>query len=306
MEIDPLLALAGLVVGFTVGLTGMGGGALTTPLLVLVFGVQPLAAVSSDLVASMVMKPVGGAVHLRHGTVHRRLAAWLMVGSIPSAFFGVVLLRLLGEGNGVQDAIKLGLGVALLLAAAGIVARVLLSLRRPPDNSCTRQVEVKRALTILIGVFGGVVVGLTSVGSGSLMIVLLLMAYPRLGMSELVGTDLVQAVPLVSAAAIGHLFFGDFRLGLTVSLLIGSIPGVYVGARLSARAPAHLLRPALVGVLVLTGAKLLGATNVELAWIFAGLALVAAAALLWGRRVVAPPPGAPDPILAIESGSWDE
>src|SRR5438093_6863304 len=128
-HIDWYMALAGLIVGFTVGLTGMGGGALMTPILVLLFKVQPLAAVSSDLVAAVVMKPVGGGVHLRRGTVNFPLVRWLMVGSVPAAFAGVLILRQLGDGVVVQDRIKQVLGAALLLAAASIASKSLLQVR---------------------------------------------------------------------------------------------------------------------------------------------------------------------------------
>ncbi|MGH2632189.1 MAG: sulfite exporter TauE/SafE family protein, partial [Tepidiformaceae bacterium] len=270
MHIDPLIALAGLLVGFVVGLTGMGGGALTTPLLVLVFRVQPLAAVSSDLVAAVIMKPVGGAVHMRRGTVNKQIVGWLVLGSVPSAFSGALLLQAFGSGSGVQDAITLALGVALVAGAAGIALRALGSSSRKaavPDVAY-RPSRRRIALTVVIGVAGGLIVGLTSVGSGSIMVVLLMMLYPRLTTSELVGTDLVQAIPLVGSAAAGHLLFGDFRLGLTVSLLIGSIPGVYVGARLSSRSNLPFIRPALAIVLLLSGAKLLNASNVELGLVF--------------------------------------
>lgn len=236
----------------------MGGGALMTPILVLVFGIQPLAAVSSDVVASMIMKPVGGAVHWRRGTVHKPLVMWLMFGSIPSAFIGVLLLRSLGGPDALQVIVKHALGVALLVVVAGLLVRPLLQRRRRDDDS-EQPLAVKRWVTLLIGIVGGLVVGVTSVGSGSLMIVLLLLTYPRIKLSELVGTDLVQAIPLVSSAALGHLLFGDFQFGLSASILVGSIPGVFVGALLSARAPDHVIRPALMVVLLGSGLKLLGA-----------------------------------------------
>jgi len=257
MHFDVGVAAAGLVVGFVVGLTGMGGGALMTPILVLIFNVQPLAAVSSDLVASVIMKPVGAGVHLRRGTVHNELVRWLVVGSVPSAFLGVIILKHLGHGTAVQDNLKLALGAALLLASGSIVAKTLLQARRAPVAHADGPLVVKRARTMLIGVLGGLIVGMTSVGSGSLMIVMLLMLYPALTASELVGTDLVQAIPLVASAALGHLLFGDFKLGLTASLLVGCLPGVYVGARVSARAPDRIIRPALVFVLLASALKLL-------------------------------------------------
>ena len=256
--IDLTVALAGLGVGFVVGLTGMGGGALMTPILVLLFGIQPLAAVSSDVVASMIMKPVGGAVHWKRGTVHRRLVLWLMLGSIPSAFVGVLLLKSLGGEAALQGIVKHALGVALLVVVAGLLVRPLLQ-RRTRQNEAAGALEVRPLRTLLIGIVGGLVVGVTSVGSGSLMIVLLMMLYPRIKLSELVGTDLVQAIPLVSSAAIGHLMFGDFQLGLSASILVGSIPGVFVGALFSTRAPDHVIRPALMVVLLVSSLKLLGA-----------------------------------------------
>jgi hypothetical protein len=260
---DPLVIASGAFVGFAVGLTGMGGGALMTPILVLLFGVEPLTAVSSDIVASMVMKPIGGAVHWRRGTVHKPLVRWLMIGSIPSAFLGVLALKKLGSGIALQGHIKLSLGIALLVVATGLVVRPLLSARHRPGDSII-PFSVKPLPTLLIGILGGVIVGITSVGSGSLIIIMLLMLYPRMRLSELVGTDLVQAVPLVTSAAIGHLLFGSFKLGLTTSILIGSIPGVFVGARFSSRAPDYLIRPALIVVLVLSGMKLVGVSNVVL------------------------------------------
>jgi uncharacterized membrane protein YfcA len=256
--IDLTVALAGLGVGFVVGLTGMGGGALMTPILVLLFGIQPLAAVSSDVVASMIMKPVGGAVHWKRGTVHRGLVLWLMLGSIPSAFLGVLLLKSLGGEAVLQGIVKHALGVALLVVVAGLLVRPLLQ-RRTRQNEAAGALEVRPMPTLLIGIVGGLVVGVTSVGSGSLMIVLLMMLYPRIKLSELVGTDLVQAIPLVSSAAIGHIMFGDFQLGLSASILVGSIPGVFVGALFSTRAPDHVIRPALMVVLLVSSLKLLGA-----------------------------------------------
>jgi uncharacterized membrane protein YfcA len=272
MHIDLLIAATGFAVGVVVGLTGMGGGALLTPLLVLVFKIQPLAAVSSDLVAAFVMKPVGASVHLRRGTVHLDLVKWLVLGSVPAAFSGVLLLKALGNDDVVQDRIKLLLGAALLVAATSIVVKQRVAARRPSPTTPAAP-AVRPLATALVGVAGGLVVGLSSVGSGSLMIVLLLVLYPQLSARELVGTDLVQAIPLVGSAALGHLLFGDFRLGVTASLLLGSLPGVYLGARVSSRAPDGLIRPVLVLVLTLSGLKLLGASN-EVVGAFLALATV--------------------------------
>ena len=211
MTIDPLLAIASFGIGIVVGLTGMGGGALMTPVLVLFFNIPPLTAVSSDLVASAVMKPVGSFVHLRRGTVHLELVKWLCLGSIPGAFSGVLIARALGRGQEVQDVIRTALGVALLLAAAGLTVRAYIRLterarrrdgRADPLPQGRPTVNMKIGPTILLGALGGIVVGLTSVGSGSLIIIALMALYPSLKASELVGTDLVQAVPLVASAAL--------------------------------------------------------------------------------------------------------
>ncbi len=290
MHIDLTIALAGLVVGLVVGLTGMGGGALMTPALVLLFGIQPLAAVSSDLVASFVMKPVGGAVHWRRGTVNRPLVTWLAIGSVPSAFIGVVLLRAVGTGSAVQSTVKTSLGIALVVAATMLVVKAVLDVRRrvrTSDGAIQEPAPVVRPLpTLLVGVLGGLVVGLTSVGSGSLIIVLLLMLYPTLKASDLVGTDLVQAVPLVGSAALAHLLFGDFKLGLTASILVGSLPGVYVGARLSSTAPSWLVRRAIAIVLLASGLKSLDVPTVTVGYVLLVTIVAGPLAWVWLRQQV--------------------
>lgn len=271
MQIDFALVLAGLIVGFVVGLTGMGGGALMTPILVLLLKVEPATAVASDLVASLIMKPVGAAVHAKRGTVDKGLVVWLCVGSVPAAFAGVFVLRAIGGGEDLQNTIKIALGVALLLAAATMLAKSVMARRRGVQaGDAEAPVHVRPVPTILIGVMGGLIVGMTSVGSGSLIIVSLLLLYPMLTASRLVGTDLVQAIPLVGAASLGHILFGDFEFGLTASLLIGALPAVYVGARVSAKAPDAIIRPALVIVLGVSALKLLGASNIVLLAVLIG------------------------------------
>ena len=281
---DLALTAAAFGVGVVVGLTGMGGGALMTPVLVLFFGVPPLTAVSSDLVASAVMKPVGAAVHLRRGTVHLKLVGWLCLGSIPAAFGGVLIARALGDGEDVQQLIQRALGIALLIAAAGLTIRAYIRLAErarkrdgllPPLPQGRPRVSARPLQTVLVGVVGGLVVGMTSVGSGSLVIIALMALYPGLKASELVGTDLFQAVPLVASAALGHLLFGDFQLDLTLSMLIGCVPGVWVGARISSRAPGGLVRRALAFVLLASALKLLGVPNAETGVALAATALIA-------------------------------
>ena len=301
MDIDLGIALAGLIVGFVVGLTGMGGGALMTPVLVIGFGIEPLAAVSSDLVAAVVMKPIGGGIHFRRGTVHTGLVRWLMLGSVPGALIGSYAIAHLGDNVG--DNIKVILGSVLLIAAAAMIVRSYLSRNRVGilEGEAARRVPVRRTATLLVGFFGGVVVGMTSVGSGSLMIVAMMLLYPMLSSKELVGTDLVQAVPLVTAAAIGHLLWGDFELDLTASLLIGSVPGVILGAHVSSRAPDAFIRPVLALVLVLSGLKLLDVSNEVLAVILA-IALIGGAVAWFVRQRRARARRVP-PAGSVSSGS---
>jgi uncharacterized membrane protein YfcA len=284
---DPVLTLAGLGVGIVVGLTGMGGGALMTPVLVLFFGVPPLAAVSSDLVASAAMKPFGSFVHIRRGTVNWSLVGWLCAGSVPSAFLGVLLMRAIGTGGGVQHAVQLALGVALLLAVAGLIVKAYRETsRRAGRGPSGAPLRIRPVPTLLLGALGGLVVGLTSVGSGSLIIVVLLALYPTLRANDLVGTDLVQAVPLVAAAALGHVFFGDLHLDLSAAILVGSIPGVLLGARLSSRAPAGAIRAALVLVLLASALKLFGASNLVVVVALVVVALAGAIASAMRRTAL--------------------
>jgi uncharacterized protein len=288
MHIDRAIAFASLLVGFTVGLTGMGGGALMTPILLIFFGISPTAAVSSDLVAAMVMKPVGGGVHVRRRTVRWELVRWLCVGSIPAAFAGVLLLHASGDSDTIENTTKILLGVTLTLAAAAMVFKAWLQGRRSALARAGRRVtlategtiHVRVPLTVLIGAVGGMLVGLTSVGSGSIIIVCLMLTYPELRGAQLVGTDLVQAVPLVTSAALAHILVGDFQLGLTASILIGALPAVYVGARLSSKAPDGIIRPALVVVLLASALKLLDVPTGVVGGIL--LAVVLIGLPIWG------------------------
>lgn len=278
------MALAAFGVGIVVGLTGMGGAALMTPMLVLLFGVAPLAAVSSDLVASAVMKPVGSIVHLRRRTVRLDVVRWLSLGSVPAAFAGALVAHALGPMGRAEQLIRWALGAALVIAAGGLLVRAYLRLaergrRRDghpglvaPDVPTA---EVRRPATVLVGALGGLLVGLTSVGSGSLIIIALMGLYPGLRTSELVGTDLVQAVPLVLSAAAGHLLFGDFRLSLTLPLLAGSVPGAWIGAQLSSRLPGGVVQRALALVLTASALKLFGLSAVATGAVLALLGLAA-------------------------------
>jgi uncharacterized membrane protein YfcA len=285
MTLDLPLAFGGLLVGIIVGLTGMGGGALMTPMLVFFFRADPLTAISSDLVASFVMKPAGALVHLRNRTVNLGLVKLLCLGSVPAAFLGAWFISLQPRGEELDALLKTLLGLALLLAAGGLVARALFQMwqnRLPLGEGATRMtrpdVVIRPIPTIMLGAAAGFVVGITSVGSGSIIIVSLLLIYPGLKASSLVGTDLTQAIPLVGAAALGHLLFGSFSLDITTSLLLGAIPGAFVGAQISSRAPGGVIRRALAVLLLASGLRLLGLST--------ELVLLAAVAALVGGSVL--------------------
>src|SRR6185312_11197715 len=272
MGLSLYVVLGSAVVGLLVGLTGAGGGALMTPMLILLFHAKPSAAISSDLVAAVVMRPVGSLVHRRKGTVNYRLVGWMCAGSVPMAFLGAYLLHLLGASAGQQSEaqqqnVEIALGGALLAGTAAMLLRSWLDQRSGQARTqSVADVRVKPAATIAIGAVGGLVVGMTSVGSGSLMIVLLLFTYPALAAGRLVGTDLTQAVPLTAAAALGALLFGHVQFGLTTAVVIGSVPAVLVGSFLSSRAPDKYIRPVITFVIFASGLKYAGMGTTALGW----------------------------------------
>ena len=263
--IDLALSLGGLIAGLMVGLTGMGGAALVTPMLVLLFGVSPAAAVSSDVVASAVMKPVGSLVHIRAKTVHWGLVGWLSAGSIPGVLLGTVIFARVLNTEQASETIRTWIGWVLLLALAAMIAKIWVS-RRASDLRGAQEPQgtdmpVRTLPTLLLGLVVGVLVGMTSVGSGSLVVTTLLLLYPLLRPSILVGTDLTQAVPMLVAGAIAHAGFGEISIAVVVSLLIGQIPGVWIGARMSSRYDGSALRWLLMVVLAATAMKLLGVSS---------------------------------------------
>ncbi|HEY5111492.1 MAG TPA: sulfite exporter TauE/SafE family protein [Acidimicrobiales bacterium] len=253
MHIDPYLVLGSAVVGLLVGLTGVGGGALMTPMLVLVFGVTPTAAITSDLVAALFMKPAGVLIHWRRKTVHTGLVKHLCYGSLPAAFLGTFVLHLLGQSAVAEHRLQILLGTALIIGAVAMLGRTLLA---PIAND--QGIVVRRGATIAIGAVGGFMVGLTSVGAGSLILVLLLFLYPSLRSSQLVGTDLAQSVPLTLSATVGTLIFSHVSFSLTTSIIIGSVPMVIVGSLLSSRANGVLLRRIIMATVLLSGLKYVG------------------------------------------------
>jgi uncharacterized protein len=290
---DLPLAFGGLLVGVIVGLTGMGGGALMTPMLVFFFGADPLTAISSDLVASFVMKPAGALVHLRAKTVNVGLVKLLVAGSVPAAFIGAWFISEQPRGDSLDSTLKVLLGVALLVAAGGLVLRALFQMWQnalPLGEGAARpsrpDVVLRPIPTILLGAAAGFIVGITSVGSGSIVIVVLLMIYPGLKASSLVGTDLTQAIPLVGAAALGHVLFGSFSASITLSLLLGAVPGAFIGAQISSRAPGGVIRRALAVLLLASGLRLLGlSTDLVLLAAVAALGLGSVAWVLIRRAV---------------------
>ena len=280
MNINPYIVLGGAIVGFLVGLTGAGGGALMTPMLILLFGIRPSTAISSDLVAAVFMRPFGAAVHMSRKTVNFRLVGWMVAGSVPMAFLGAYLLHLLGHAKASQTNIEKALGAALLIGAAAMVIRFFLDRRAGHERTAVvHDLVVRPVPTVLIGMVGGLIVGMTSVGSGSLMIVMLLFLYPMLGANQLVGTDLTQAVPLTIAAALGALAFGHIEFSVTASIIIGSVPAVIVGSFISSRAPDRYIRPAITFVIFASGLKYVGLGTSALGWVLCATLL--AVATIW-------------------------
>jgi len=282
MGLNPYIVLGSAVVGLLVGLTGAGGGALMTPMLILLFNVKPAAAISSDLVAAVVMRPVGSAVHIQKGTVNFRLVGWMCLGSVPMAFLGAYLLHLLGGSSSSQQNVEIALGAALLAGTAAMLLRYWMDRRSGQKRTgAIEEIKVRPLATVAIGVIGGLIVGMTSVGSGSLMIVLLLFTYPMLSAGRLVGTDLTQAVPLTAAAALGALTFGHVEFGLTAAVIIGSVPAVLVGSLLSSRAPDKYIRPIITFVIFASGLKYVGMGTTALGWTLCAVLLAGGGYWLW-------------------------
>lgn len=284
MHVDPYIVLGSAIVGLLVGLTGAGGGALMTPMLILLFNVTPSVAIASDLVAAVLMRPVGALVHWRAGTVNVRLVRWIVLGSVPMALLGTYLLHLIGHTTQAERTIQIALGAALLVGAAAMVLRYVLDRHRSLARSVVHDVDVRPIPTLVIGLIGGLMVGMTSVGAGSLMIVLLLFVYPALGANQLVGTDLTQAVPLTLAAAAGALAFGHVELPVTASLVIGSVPGALVGSFLSSRVPDRFVRPAITFAVLASGLKYIGLGATALGWTLCAVLFAAALGWLWLAR----------------------
>jgi uncharacterized membrane protein YfcA len=249
---------SGFAVGAIVGITGVGGGALMTPLLVLLFGVAPATAVGTDLLYAAITKSGGTWVHARHGRVDWPVVRRLAAGSLPAAVLTLVLVTYLVPGGlgGAQKAIAGFLGIALLLTASALLfrRRLLAWVGRRDGSAPTRAWP-----TVLVGVSLGSLVALTSVGAGALGVTALLLLYPGLAAVRIVGADLAHAVPLTLVAGLGHWWLGSIDWLLLGTLLAGSLPGVLIGSHLAHRIPERVLRPALAGMLVVAGGKLITA-----------------------------------------------
>jgi uncharacterized membrane protein YfcA len=254
------IALAGFLVGIVVGLTGMGGGALMTPALIFLGVGHTSAIVTADLTAAAIYKTGGAITHAREGSPNLRLAAWLIAGSVPMAFVGPYLVNAFTDDPAeLEKTLKLCIGIALLFAASTYALRLYINLRLvrsggvlPEDNPRIRPLP-----TFLVGMLGGLLVGITSVGSGSVIMIALLMLYPGLSAVRLVGTDLVQAVPLVLSAALANIAIHGLDWDLLIPLVIGSVPGTLIGARLAPRVPQSFIRRGIVIVLTMSGVALL-------------------------------------------------
>jgi uncharacterized membrane protein YfcA len=300
VHIDLYLVLGSAVVGLLVGLTGMGGGALMTPMLVLIFGITPTAAITSDLVAALFMKPCGVAIHWRAKTVNKDVVRYLCLGSVPAAFLGTYVFHLLGQSALAEHRLEILLGAALIIGSLAIFYRSIF-IEAPPKGA--DHVAVRRLPTIAIGAVGGFMVGLTSVGAGSLILVLLVMVYPKLSNKHLVGTDLAQSLPLTFSATLGTLLFNHVDFSLTSSIIIGSVPAVIVGSLLSSKSEGYLLRRVITGVVLLSGLKYVGVPTTQLG-VIAGLLVILIAFLTvrhWrhGQRLVVRAHSVPEAVEGV-------
>lgn len=282
MTLDALSVLGvSFGVGIVVGLTGMGGGALMTPALIFL-GINPATAVANDLVAASVNKSVGAGVHWKSGSPNLRLAGLLLVGSVPFAFAGGFIVKAVGDSAAQTDFLITAIGYALLLAAGSYALRIYLQLRLVSAGNIlsTEEPHIRALPTVLVGAFGGLLVGITSVGSGSLIMVALLLLYPTMSALKLVGTDLVQAVPLVLAAAIGHVVNEGVEWEVLIPLIAGGSPGTFLGAKMTNWVSQSVIRRGIVIVLTLTGLKMLGVPPETIGFLGAGILLLGP--LAWG------------------------
>ncbi len=283
---DPLIVVFGLAVGILVGMTGIGGGSLLTPLLILVVGVKPVVAIGTDLFYGAVTKTVGGWRHLRQGTVDLGVSGWMALGSVPGSLLGVLALNVLQAGYGdAYESVLLGfVAAALLVVSLAILGRAVF-MRVFAESEAVELTPRLKTSAVLIGLTLGALIGLTSVGSGALIGLALILVF-RLTPHRVVGTDVFHAALLLWTAALAHLAAGNVDLALAGTLLVGSIPGVWLGAALLPLVPAAGLRPALGCVLLGAALGLLGKAGVELpAAVIVGVPLAAGALAFAVHRI---------------------
>ena len=252
---------AGFFVGIVVGLTGMGGGALMTPALIFLGVGEAATVVTADLTAAAIYKSGGALMHKREGSPNMTLAKWLVLGSVPMALLGPWLIHAAagGEPESLDKLLKECIGFALLFAAVTYALRLLINLYRVRRGEGPTDADppIRPLPTLLVGALGGLLVGITSVGSGSVIMIALLMLYPGLAAVRLVGTDLVQAVPLVLAAAISNIILNGLDWSILIPLVVGSVPGTLIGAKIAPRVPQSVIRRGIVIVLTMSGVALL-------------------------------------------------
>jgi len=296
MSTEVKTAIAAFIVGIVVGITGMGGGALMTPALIFLGVGDASAVVTADLTAAAVYKTGGAVVHSREGSPNFTLAKWLICGSVPMAFIGPYLVKAVTDNEDEVDTfLKLCIGFALLIAAATYALRLYIELRRRTSGRTRSSGPpvIRPIPTIAVGALGGLLVGITSVGSGSVIMVALLMLYPTLSAVKLVGTDLVQAVPLVMSAAIANILVNGLEWSIVIPLIIGSVPGCIIGAKIAPRVPQSYIRRGIVIVLTMSGLALLdkagwaplgsGEDDTHPVFIaLVGVALLVVVPLVWG------------------------
>jgi uncharacterized protein len=309
--------IAAFFVGTIVGITGMGGGALMTPALIFLGVGDASSVVTADLTAAAVYKSAGAVVHWRAGSPNLRLAGWLILGSVPFAFLGPYVVRWVAPGDDIDTTLKRFIGIALLMAASTYAARLYIQLRRvvKTHTPVAREPVVRPIPTVIVGAVGGLLVGITSVGSGSVIMIALLMLYPTLTAVRLVGTDLVQAVPLVFSAAVSNIIANGLDWSILIPLVIGSVPGSILGSKIAPRVPSSAIRRGIVVVLTVSGLALLDksgwwplgyhgdATSHPLTIVSIGIATLVVLPFIWGllRRNVGLPMFGTPTVAEIEA-----
>ncbi len=257
---DWLYTLTGFVVGAIVGLTGVGGGSLMTPLLVLLFGIHPATAVGTDLLYAAITKAGGTVVHAKKGHVNWRITGLMAAGSLPASILTIWALSYLPhQSPAVTHLISVSLGIALLLTAVAIIFRQKLQRYALSHAEDATHTKLQAPITVATGILLGVLVTISSVGAGALGVAALFFLYPKLPALRIVGSDLAHAVPLTLVAGIGHWLIGSVDWALLGSLLMGSLPGIWLGSHASAKIPEKYLRPILASMLLLIGSKLIAA-----------------------------------------------